>query len=214
MKWLSLPFFFVLIQLPALAWDNDQVDQAWRQHDISALEEMASDDNFAGLYSHYRIAAIALDQDNKKLAKKSLNIVLDRLEDNYQNADEAALYYNALGLSIALKPWTAAFIVNKADDALTFSEKQTPEHASTLVAKAIGLYNRPAFVGGDKDLAIKYFDQALGLYELEEAWGFEDAWLWKVKTLVDLGDTKAAFEQKEQLLQRFPDYIDAQQLTF
>lgn len=199
--------------LPALAWDNDTIDAAWRANDLDALNALTQGEGFSVLYSHYRIALIAQQQGDKKLAKKSLEVVTDQLEDNYQNADEAALYYNSVGLSIALKPWTAAFAIKKATKALEFSEALTPNHAPTLVANAVGLLNRPAFAGGDKDQALLYFEQALALYQQQEAWGYEDALLWRIKALDATGQSELAVEQLNLLRQKYPDFFAAQELT-
>ena len=214
MKFITTLILLTFVSLPAFAWDNDPIDQAWRSNDLEALQQMAQGDDFSALYSHYRIALIAQEQGNKKLANQSLKVVLDKLSDHYQTADEAALYYNCIGLSIALKPWTAAFAVKKADKALNYSESLSTDHPPTLVAKGVGLFNRPSFVGGDKAQALVYFDQALMLYQLEEAWAYEDAWLWKIKALIKTDQPVLAAEQQRLLLQQFPDFIAAKELTF
>ncbi|MFQ3229906.1 tetratricopeptide repeat protein [Reinekea sp.] len=198
---------------PALAWDNDDIDAAWRANDLDSLRALAQGEGFSALYSHYRIALIAQEQGDKKLAKKSLDIITDQLEDNYQNADEAALYYNSVGLTIALKPWTAAFAIKKATQALEYSEALTPNHAPTLVANAVGLLNRPAFAGGDKDQALIYFEQALARYQQQEAWGYEDALLWRIKALDATDKTELAVEQLKLLQQKYPNFVAAQELT-
>jgi tetratricopeptide (TPR) repeat protein len=209
-----LTLFFALTLSPLVtAWDNNDIDRAWRIQSIEQLQSINPDDEFGALYRQYRIALLAQEQGNKKLAKKSLSVILDALEDNYQTADQAALYYNALGLSIALKPWTAAFTLKKANKAMEFSESKTPNHAPTLVAKAVGLINRPAFAGGDKALALTYLDQALTLYQQTEAWAYEDAWLWKVKALIALDKPEEAAKHLKSLQNAFPDFTEAQRIS-
>ena len=213
MKTLVSLIIVTALSLPAFAWDNEAIDTAWRSNDVETLTAFAQGEGFAALYSQYRIALIAQEQGDKTLAKKSLDIIVDALENNYQSTDEAALYYNAVGLSIALKPWTAAFAIKKATKALEYSESQTTVHAPTLVANAVGLFNRPAFAGGDKEQALIYFDRALDLYAQQEAWGYEDAWLWQIKALNATDQPDLAAQQLQLLLQKYPDFIAAQELT-
>ncbi|MDN3649922.1 hypothetical protein QWZ13_13460 [Reinekea marina] len=202
-----------ILSSAAYAWDNNEIDQAWRTENIDQLTKLAKLDGFDALYSHYRLALLAQEKGDKKLAKNSLEIIFDALEDNYQSADQAALYYNALGLSIALKPWTAAFTLKKANKAIEYSDLAAPNHAPSLVAKAVGLINRPAFAGGDKAQALIYLDEALETYRLTEAWGYEDAWLWKVKVLAALDQPDQAQATLKALLTQFPDFKAAERLA-
>ncbi|EAR10478.1 tetratricopeptide repeat protein [Reinekea blandensis] len=201
------PFYLLLAILPGLAlcWDNDSLDEAWRQERITPLMTAAQPgEDFQALYAHYRVAMIALRNDDKKQAKRSLEIVQDALED-YQSCDEAALYAASIGLSISIKPWQAAFIAGRAEDALATCE-QSQGHAPTLMVKGIASFNTPALLGGDREAALALFNDALTQYETSDAWGHEDAWLWKVKTLSALEQTASAKETWKRAQARYPDF--------
>ena len=201
------PFFLLLAILPGLAfcWDNDPLDEAWRQDRIAPLMAATqSGEDFQALYAHYRIAMIALRNDDKKQAKRSLEIVQDALED-YQSCDEAALYAASIGLSISIKPWQAAFIAGRAEDALADCD-QNQSHAPTLMVKGIASFNTPALLGGDREAALALFNDALAEYDSSDAWGHEDAWLWKVKTLIALDQPANAEETWERAQARYPDF--------
>ena len=196
----------------ALSWDNDTLDQAWRVDDISALEVFKANSDFEQQYVQYRIGMIALRMDDKKKAKKALDSVIDFYEDNYKTADEAALYSAALGLSIAVRPWKAISISKKAEAALDYAKAQSTNHAPTLMVEGIAQFNTPGFMGGDKALAVKTFDQAIALYEQEESWGFEDALLWKIKALAETDQPAEATANQTTALEKFPDYVELTEL--
>jgi len=198
---------------PAFGWDNNDIDRAWRAEQSERLQQLTSQDRFAELYIHYRLAMIALNNDDKKTAKASLETIKDTLKKSYQTQDEAALYSAALGLSITLKPWQAAFIAGDAEDALAYSLEISKEHAPTLMVKGIALHNTPSLLGGDKAKALEYFDKALTIYQQTEAWGLEDAWLWKAKTLYKLDRIADAESTLQDLRDQYPDFKEAQNLN-
>lgn len=205
-------FITLLSSLASLsfAWDNNTLDEAWRADNLAALQSHTAASDFEAQYVQYRVGMIALRKDDKKLAKKALDSVIDFYENNYTNADEAALYSAALGLSIAIRPWKALSISKKAETALDFAKEQATDHAPTLMVEGIALFNTPSFMGGDKALAVQTFEQAIALYKQQEAWGLEDAWLWKVKALQATEQT--AETDYETAIQAFPDYIELTEL--
>ncbi len=196
----------------SFAWDNDDVDTAWRSENLEQLANFSQEQGFLSLYAHYRLAMVAINKDEKKIAKKSLDVIKDALKGKYQTPDEAALYSTTLGLSITLKPWQAAFIASGAEDALDFSFAKQDDHAPTLMVKGIAMFNTPSLLGGDKALALEYFNKAISLYKTEPAWGYEDALLWRVKALQTLGDSDAARQSLAALQTMYPDFVEANDL--
>lgn len=208
------PLLLCLILLPAtaLSWDNNVLDQAWRQANATPLMQAAErSDDFQSSYANYRLAMLALRQDDKKQAKQALDALQDALE-NYQSCDEAALYGASIGLSITLKPWQAAFIAGRANDALDFCD-QPERHAPTLMVDGVGLYNTPSLLGGDRDAALEAFNRALELYAEQDAWGHEDAWLWKVRALQALERPDEARQVWETARQRYPDFVELREIA-
>jgi hypothetical protein len=198
----------------AFSWDDNTIDQYWQNQNVDQLKQAADGEEFTHLYAHYRLAMISIQQDDKKTAKKSLDTIRKALKGKYKTADEAALYSAALGQSITLKPWQAAFIAGGAEDALEYSFELEENHAPTLMVQGIAKYNTPSLMGGDKEVALKMFEQAIALYQDTEAWGFEDAWLWKTKALHALDQKQAAEDSLAELRAAFPNYYEAAQLTF
>lgn len=205
--------FIFLCLLPALglAWDNDPLDTAWRRDQPDALITASQGDDFTALYAHYRLAMVAIRDDDKKQAKQSLETVQKTLK-TYQSCDEAALYSASLGLSITLKPWQAAFIAGRAGDALEYCA-QTPPHAPTLMVEGVALYNTPSLLGGDREQALSAFNRALEQYRKEDAWGHEDAWLWKIKALMALERTEEARTTHARATEKFPDYVELSEIA-
>ncbi len=198
----------------AYSWDDNVIDQYWRSQNIDELKRASQGDQFKNLYAHYRLAMVAIHQDDKKTAQKSLDRIRKALKGSYNTADEAALYSASLGQSITLKPWQAAFIAGGAEDALDYSFELSDSHAPTLMVKGIAKYNTPSMLGGDRKDALDLFEQAIELYQETEAWGYEDAWLWKTKALYSLDRKAEAMESLNKLKAAFPDYYEADALTF
>jgi hypothetical protein len=196
------------------AWDNNQIDNIWHSEDLGALNKASNGENFEQSYASYRLAMAAINQGDKKLAKSALDKLRKRLKNKYKTADEAALYSASLGLSITLKPWQAAFIAKGAENALDYSFENFQDHAPTLMVKGIALYNTPKLLGGDRELALETFNKAIELYDLEEAWGYEDARLWRVKALYALELSTEATSSLEQLRADYPNFKEAQVYTF
>jgi tetratricopeptide (TPR) repeat protein len=198
----------------AFSWDNNSIDQHWHTQDIAELTRASEGGDFQHLYAHYRLAMIAIYQDDKKTAKKSLDTIRKALKGKYKTADEAALYSASLGQSITLKPWQAAFIAGGAEEALEYSFELTDTHAPTLMVQGIAKYNTPSMLGGDREVALELFEKAIELYKETEAWGYEDAWLWKTKALYALDRSQEAIDSLNQLRATYPDYYEAAALTF
>lgn len=209
-----LTFLILLSATTAFSWDNNTIDQHWHSQNVDGLKQASQGDEFEHLYAHYRLAMIAIHQDDKKTAKKSLDTIRKALKGNYNNEDEAALYSASLGQSITLKPWQAAFIAGGAEDALDYSFGLSDSHAPTLMVQGIAKYNTPSMLGGDRDEALTLFEKAIELYQETEAWGFEDAWLWKTKALFALDRKEEAIDSLNQLKTAYPDYYEAVALTF
>lgn len=207
-----LPVLFIAFSSAALAWDNNEIDSAWRQDDAASLEAIETENEFERLYQQYRVGMLAMRTGDKKLAKSALGDVQKSLKNNYSNTNEAALYSAALGQSIALSPLRAVFLANQAEEALEYSFGQDTQHAPTLMVRAIALYNTPSLMGGDKEKAVTVFEEAISLYEQQEAWGYEDAWLWKIRALQATGQTEQAKADLEKALALFPDYAELQEL--
>lgn len=205
-----LALVFSLIPALSLAWDNESLDSAWRQDKTAPLQQAAGTDSFTALYAHYRLAMVAIREDDKKQAKRSLDAIKDSLKD-YQSCDEAALYAASLGLSITLKPWQAAFIAGRAEDAMEYCKQ--PPHAPSLMVSGIAQYNTPGLLGGDREEALKTFSQAIALYSEQDAWGHEDAWLWKIKALQALERDDEAVTAYEEAIALFPDYIELTEIA-
>jgi len=201
-------FLTVLLVSPKLlAWDDNRIDTLWRTDALSDLRQTLPGDGFGRWYGYYRLGQLALERGDKKAAKDALYLIRDELEDTYQTPDQAALYAATLGLSIGLKPWQAIFIAGKAETALVASEALTADHAPTAMVRGIGLFNTPALMGGDKEAALDHFNRALALYDGNEAWGLEDAWLWQIKALLALERRAEAQASAFALRTRYPDFI-------
>jgi len=212
LRLITLILSYTILSSLAFGWDNNTIDQLWRTENTTELEKTAQLAGYDALYANYRLAMIALENDDKKTARSNLDTIKKALKSNYKTPDEAALYSATLGLSIGLKPWQAAFIAGKAEKALEYSEEIETNHAPTLMVRGIALFNTPKFMGGDKQAALEYFNQAITLYSSTEAWGMEDAWLWKIKTLAELDRIEEANTAWLSLLEQYPDYLDAQRL--
>jgi len=197
----------LLISPNLLAWDDNRIDTLWRTEALTELSQSLAEDGFERWYGYYRLGQLALERGDKKAAKAALYLIRDELKDNYETADQAALYAATLGLSIALKPWQAVFIAGRAEKSLAASEALSADHAPTAMVRGIGLFNTPALMGGDKAAALAHFNRALALYEGAEAWGMEDAWLWQIKALLALDRHTEAEASAFALLTRYPDFI-------
>jgi tetratricopeptide (TPR) repeat protein len=195
-----------------MAWDNNEIDTAWRQDNAKALSAFETTNEFERLYQQYRIGMLAMREGDKKLAKKALGEVQKSLKNNYTNTNEAALYSATLGQAIALSPFRAVFLAGQAEEALEYSFETETQHAPTLMVRAIALYNTPSMMGGDKERAVTVFEEAISLYEQQEAWGYEDAWLWKIRALQATGQIDQAKADLAKALELFPDYAELQEL--
>jgi hypothetical protein len=209
---LTLLLSVLLVSPNVLAWDDNRIDTLWRTDALTELSQTLPGDGFERWYGYYRLGQLALERGDKRAAKDALYLIRDELKGSYQTPDQAALYAATLGLSIGLKPWQAIFIAGKAETALVASEALSDNHAPTAMVRGIGLFNTPALMGGDKAVALDHFNRALTLYDVNEAWGMEDAWLWQIKALLALDRRAEAEASAAALLTRYPDFSQAKSL--
>lgn len=147
-----------------------------------------------------------LGNENKKEAKKYLDLMEENLE-TLKKYEEATVIYNAymaasFGFKIGLSSWRAAFLgpksVNYAENALEIDDMNFQAN----VEMGNIWYHMPAMFGGSIEKALSYYNKAIEIYENSEDKLSYNKWLY-LNTIATSG--KLEFENKkyEQALQLY-----------
>lgn len=132
------------------------------------------------------------------------NALTRRPNDGELYAFSAAL----VAYRIALQPWRAPFLGHSHTAKLERAVQLSPFKGLPLVEQANSWYFRPAFVGGDKLLAIGAYEKAFEYYKnFEHAhWMYYNVGAWLAQAYAAAGDKARAEKLYLQLLQEAPDF--------
>jgi len=94
-----------------------------------------------------------------------------------------------------------------------------PGNPRVILVDGFGLYNRPKFVGGDKDKGCAKFREAAAAFDAAGAdggangiaWGAPESHYWAGRCAADAGNPVAARAGYERALALAPDFLAAKQ---
>ena len=178
----------------------------------SMFERAASDPDFAPLGHYYMALAeyrLATGSAEKKAQLKHLDQGIEQLEKSIElddtSAEAYALMGSMLGWKAGLKPMQSMFLGPKANGMISKAEKLAPDNPRVLLVRAISDFNTPSMFGGDKDRAMKGFEQATSYFEkqtsadpLQPEWGHSDTYAWIGQAFMAreaYAQAEAAFEE-------------------
>lgn len=176
----------------------------------SAKITEAEDDQL--LYGEYGLTGYLIGNDEKKLARKELDLFLkhvdSRLAKQPKNASLWAFKAATVGYAIGLQPYKAIYLGSDNKDAVDKAIMYHKNEPMPLYEWANSLYFRPAFVGGDKKKAAELFERTLEIFRKTETnhWMYLNVYAWLGQVYARQGDKEKARELYLQILAEYPDY--------
>ncbi len=118
-------------------------------------------------YYGYSAWLIGNDKESEAKAaiKKAEELIEEILRANPEQATALAFQGAFIGFKIGLTPFKAPFLGPKSSKAIQRALDIDPKNCQATIEFANALYYRPATFGGDKKLAIEYFERAASLFE-------------------------------------------------
>jgi tetratricopeptide (TPR) repeat protein len=209
-----------------------RIQYGWYTEDLRSLRGIAdslasggNDDPLRDYYRglvQYRLLLITIGKD-KDAAKDAAEACVDRLADadkaRKDFPDGLALQAGCMGILSGLKPWKAVFLGSRSTSQLERALKLEPRNPRVILLDALADYERPKFVGGDKERAFGKFKLAVEAFEAERqgvsptpGWGAPEAYAYLGRSYLDRGDAVAAREALERALLLAPEFELAKSL--
>lgn len=139
-----------------------------------------------------------------------LDLVLDELP---LDADALALQSSCFGVKAGVQPLKAMVFGPRASRRMKKAQNADAANPRVALLEAISLYHRPGLFGGDRDKALKRFQEAAALYQaqteesdLEPAWGEAEAFAYIGNIHLEQQDEILARNALEQALLLAPEY--------
>jgi tetratricopeptide (TPR) repeat protein len=231
---------FIAPVVPACAWGADtawldvesRIQYGYYTEDKRSLANLtallASGDAPDGLKSYYaglanyRLTLLTSDSDKGRARDMVERCVasLDRaIEVKKDFADALALQSACLGMLAGLSPWRAPFAALKSTMQIGRALQLAPKNPRVLLLDAIGDYERPKTIGGDRQRAFGKLKKAVAAFEAERqdvervpGWGAAEAYIFLARSYLDRGDAVAARDALERALLIAPEFTQARQL--
>jgi len=172
--------------------------------------------------ARYRMLLVASGR-NKDVAKDAAEACVDdlgaSLKAQADSPESLALQAACMGILSGLKPWKAPVLGSRSTSQLERAVKLAPRNPRVLLLDALADYERPGFVGGDKERAFGKLQKAVAAFESERqgetplpGWGAAEAYAYLARSYLDRGDALAARSALERALLLAPEYAYAKKL--
>jgi len=165
------------------------------------------------LFAEYGLIGNYIGSGKKDEAEDEISIFENRIErvlkSNPLNGELYAFSAALVAYRIALSPWRAPFLGPSHTQELEKAVRFSSAKGLPLVEQANSLFFRPAFVGGDKKLAVDFYKRAFNYYKNSEPnhWMYFNVGAWLAQAYAQTGEIAKAEELYLQLLQQAPDFI-------
>lgn len=164
--------------------------------------------NFESLKARYGLIGQLLSGGKKQDAKKWLDeteMILDKMMEIHPG--ESGLHSIKAGITgykIGLAFYKAPFYGPENERNLDMALSLNPEDPHVWFEKGNSAYHRPKAFGGDKEEALKYFNQSAAFFEKEKSCSWQKflAYVMVYNCLTDLGRMDEAMELKRELVER------------
>lgn len=185
-------------------WDS-VVDSLYTQRLTPAQEKTL-------LLAEYGLIGYHLSQGNKDEASDVMGHFERRLEKWMKRTPDDATYHALsaalTGFKIGLNPLIAPFVNSEHKEQIANALQYRTVEPLPLIEKANSLYFRPSFVGGDKEEAIKAYEQAFSILRNHKhcnwLYLYVGSWLGQVYTKMD--EPRKAKQVYLELLDVAPDF--------
>jgi len=151
------------------------------------------------------LSATMATKDEDAFAKQlapAKELLKQLIEDHPKWGEPKAVLSSIMGLEMAYSPMKGAFLGMKSGSLMGSALKQSPSSALVMKLYAGSKQYTPAMWGGDKEVAVEYFNKSISVIESDE--DTEQNWLY-ADALANLGivytsldkesDAKATFEK-------------------
>lgn len=222
------------VEDPAMAELRDNIERAWNQRDMPAIEagrrailELGNNvdraesrrDTAIYLGAYARLRQSQLAADNKEQARNYLEDCITALEallDQRSNdAQVRALLGSCYGASSRYHFLSAAWRGLEAGRQISAAVKQAPDNAWVVFQDGVSDYETPMMFGGNKKRAIGKLRRAAKLFAASRpagsarpVWGETETWLYIGRAHQALGESEAAREALQTGLTMAPDSRD------
>ena len=199
----------------------NQIETAVASLDVKKLKSISKDMSGYDLaLAKYRTSLSANLTKQEELAGDALDESMEILEElndlQPDNVEVKALLAQVYGYKIALSPIKGMYYGPKAQSMLAEAEKLDPNNPRVLLVKGISAANTPPMFGGDKDEAMKAFEQAIEQYEEDQYsdyhWGYAETYTWRGVLMYKQGDKAQAQADWQKAIEVEPGYGWAQSL--
>ncbi|NVK24273.1 MAG: tetratricopeptide repeat protein [Gammaproteobacteria bacterium] len=193
----------------------DQIEQAAGSLNINQLMEIKDSlQGYDRALAHYRLALSANLTEQTKLAKQSINLAIELLEElneqDQNNTELLALLAQSYGYKIALEPIKGVYYGPKSAATLAKAEELDPNNPRVLLVKGIAALNTPAMFGGNMETAYESFNKAIDAYPQDTHsdfhWGHAEAYTWRGLIHMKNGHSELAKSDWQTALTLNPDY--------
>lgn len=222
---LLLLFFFVFESFVVFSQNAEQLNCRFQQlyfsgdmktwgKVIDSLRQQTLDQEkrMVLLYAEYGYIGNLLGNDQDSEAKKEMVKYERRLEEAIkQSPDNGVLYALSaanVGFKIGLQVWKAPVLGKENGARVKKAIQLSPDQALPWIELANSLYFRPAFVGGNKPLAITYYEKALALYKKQGGcnWVYYNLGAWLGQAYAKQGRKDRAEAMYRQILSEAPNF--------
>lgn len=174
-----------LDNLTNLATQSRGYDQAFAQYKLGVAYMVQQD--FVKLVEHLTIAT---------------NILKQQLEQNSNDVESMVLLAQVYGLRLGFEHQHAAEFGPKTHELLIKAGQIAPNNPRLQLIHGIIKYHTPVAYGGNKQVAVAMFNQAINNYPDDVNsgyhWGYDEAYIWRGLAKVEQGDTQAALADFNQ----------------
>ena len=165
--------------LANLAAQSRGYDQAFAQYKLAVAHMVKQ--NYDKLQEHLTVSAAILEQ---------------QLATNSDDAESMVLLVQVYSLHIGFSHDKAQELGPKMQELLTKANQLAPNNPRLQLVHGIIKYHTPVVYGGNKQVAVALFNQAINNYPDDVNsgyhWGYDEAYIWRGLAKVERGDTQGA----------------------
>jgi len=164
------------------------------------------------LHAEYGYIGNLLGNEKDSEARKEMIKYENRLEEAIKQSPENGILYALsaanVGFKIGLQVWKAPILGKENGARVKKAIQFSPDQALPWIELANSLYFRPAFVGGNKPLAITYYEKAFAIYKNQGGcnWVYYNLGAWLGQAYVKQGRKDKAEAIYRQILSEAPNF--------
>lgn len=181
---------------------------------VDSLQEqqLSKVENDVLLQAQYGLMGYFLSQNRKERAaqqyqyfEKNLNSVLKIFP---QNPEYLAMKAASYGFEIGMSPIKAPFLNSKHLQSINRALQNRNNCAFPLIEQGNSLFFRPPIVGGNKEKAVEYYEQAVQILEKQQScnWLYYSISSWLGQVYTKMGEPEKSFAMYKKLLAIEPEF--------